>query len=210
MRTFGGKGANAAVAISRQRVPVHIIGCVGDDTHGMLCLRDLEAEGVMTHVTKLKVLPDSETMTGTAFIIEAEVGCTVMCVCVHVFIYMCVARLTNSLLFLFIPSQNPRSKRTHPYLGANKRVCEREVRVLKDLLSQRSEISQVIFYLEIPYQAVLDAARVTQDYGRKVVLKASPLTKDMGVSQAQWDALLAVTDVLVMNDSDAAVLLETE
>ena len=60
----GGKGANQAVAISRQRVAVAMVGRVGDDAAGQRVLDALRHEGV--DVTHVRTIPGQAT--GTAVV----------------------------------------------------------------------------------------------------------------------------------------------
>jgi len=61
---FGGKGANQAVAASRQGAQVSLIGCVGGDAMGRAYRRRLREEGIVT--TGLRVV--SGASTGAALI----------------------------------------------------------------------------------------------------------------------------------------------
>ena len=68
METFGGKGANQAVAIARLGGDVTMYGCVGDDGDGDRIIAAMRAVGVnMDQVEKVK-----DTPTGRAFICVGE------------------------------------------------------------------------------------------------------------------------------------------
>lgn len=60
---FGGKGANQAVAAARAGGRVTMIGCVGRDDFGRLCLEALQAEGIDTSGISRADVP-----TGSAFL----------------------------------------------------------------------------------------------------------------------------------------------
>ncbi|MCD2147385.1 PfkB family carbohydrate kinase [Gordonia paraffinivorans] len=66
----GGKGANAAIAAARMKVPVRYCGAVGDDELGREALAELSASGV--DVTDVAVLDD--VATGTALIVVDAAG----------------------------------------------------------------------------------------------------------------------------------------
>ncbi|GAB6165826.1 ribokinase [Thermostilla marina] len=70
-RSFGGKGANQAVAAARLALaPVVFLGCVGDDDNGLAALRALQQENLdCRHV---RTIPD--TATGVAVILVDEHG----------------------------------------------------------------------------------------------------------------------------------------
>lgn len=66
--SYGGKGANQAVAISRLNEQVQLIGAIGDDTYGNAYLQQLKRERVDTNgIIKLEHVP-----TGTAVVMLAE------------------------------------------------------------------------------------------------------------------------------------------
>ena len=63
-QTFGGKGANAAVAAAQAGGDVALIGCVGQDSNGEAMLANLRAKNVdISHIEKHPTAP-----TGVAFI----------------------------------------------------------------------------------------------------------------------------------------------
>ncbi|MGH7921762.1 MAG: ribokinase, partial [Candidatus Dormibacteraceae bacterium] len=66
----GGKSANQAAAAARLGASVGLLGAVGDDDHGALLLRELEAAGV--DVTRVRRLPGRTT--GSALITVDEHG----------------------------------------------------------------------------------------------------------------------------------------
>lgn len=70
LRTFGGKGANCAVAAAKAGGQVEFIACLGDDAGGRDLLASLHDFGVRT--THLDVLPGE--MTGHALIMVGEGG----------------------------------------------------------------------------------------------------------------------------------------
>ncbi len=70
VRVFGGKGANQACAAARLGASVMLVGCVGDDDHGIAVRADLEAVGV--DCTRL--LSAAGTPTGVALITVDDRG----------------------------------------------------------------------------------------------------------------------------------------
>lgn len=70
-RTYpGGKGANQAVAARRMGSKVSLVGCIGDDPHGVKVRQTLEAEGI--DLAHLRTRPGEAT--GLALITVAEGG----------------------------------------------------------------------------------------------------------------------------------------
>lgn len=68
METFGGKGANQAVALARLGADVTMFGCVGKDGDGLKTIQHMISEGVqMAHVKQVDQVP-----TGCAFINVGE------------------------------------------------------------------------------------------------------------------------------------------
>ncbi len=61
----GGKGANQAVAVARQQVPVSIIGCLGNDDFGKQQIRNLKQEGINTDFMRMS----DKHSTGVASIV---------------------------------------------------------------------------------------------------------------------------------------------
>ncbi len=66
----GGKGANQAVAASRQNLDVALVGGVGEDHFGKKLIHTLKRQGVDTNAVKV----DPHVSTGTAVIIVTEDG----------------------------------------------------------------------------------------------------------------------------------------
>jgi len=66
--SFGGKGANQAVAAARLGGTVQMIGCVGDDPFGHEYLTYLKKEGILVD----RVKPVTHVSTGTAHIVLAQ------------------------------------------------------------------------------------------------------------------------------------------
>ena len=64
---FGGKGANQAVAASRLGADVTLVGCVGRDANGEMCLKHFEEEGIRTDS-----IAKCEEPTGVALITVSE------------------------------------------------------------------------------------------------------------------------------------------
>lgn len=69
--SFGGKGANQAVAAARAGARVALIGCVGNDDNGARYRIHLSAEGI--DVCGVSTAPQ-ETPTGSAFIVVDDSG----------------------------------------------------------------------------------------------------------------------------------------
>jgi len=66
----GGKGANQACAAARLGAPVHMVGRIGDDSHGRLLESQLAGTGVDTS----QVVVDHTAPTGTALITIEDSG----------------------------------------------------------------------------------------------------------------------------------------
>ncbi len=75
-RTFaGGKGANQAVAASRLGATVRLLGCIGDDPHGVKLLETLRAEaGKGESLDLAHVIVRAGESTGLALITVADGG----------------------------------------------------------------------------------------------------------------------------------------
>ena len=69
-QTFGGKGANQAVAAAKAGGEVSFVNCVGDDSYGRQVIENLQQAGVDTRY----VFTKSETATGTALIMIGGAG----------------------------------------------------------------------------------------------------------------------------------------
>ena len=70
MQTFGGKGANQAVAAARAGGHVVLVNCVGDDSYGAAILDNLRAAQVDTEF----VFTESEVASGTALVMIGDDG----------------------------------------------------------------------------------------------------------------------------------------
>lgn len=64
LHTFGGKGANAALALKKLNAHTAFLGCVGQDEQGRMALQNLQNFGVDTAHILQKTVP-----TGTAYVI---------------------------------------------------------------------------------------------------------------------------------------------
>jgi ribokinase len=84
--------------------------------------------------------------------------------------------------------------------GANRHLRDDHLAVLERLLTPGSVL---LMQLEIPLRACLTAARAARDAGATVVLNAAPVP---GRADHDIDRLLAATDVLVVNESEARSL----
>lgn len=70
MQTFGGKGANQAMAAALTGAQVEFMSCVGDDTYGALVIQNMQRAGV--GVDWMRIEPGMAT--GTAFIMVGGQG----------------------------------------------------------------------------------------------------------------------------------------
>lgn len=144
---FGGKGANQAVAASRQGAEVTFIGAVGADERGKAFKTLLADEGIDTQYIYTK----EQQPTGSATILlEADGHNTIM---VHG--------------------------------GANMALMEADV---------------VVAQLEVPSAVVTAGFEIAQAYGATTILNPAPVTATLDT------ALLAATDVIVPNETEAAAL----
>lgn len=84
--------------------------------------------------------------------------------------------------------------------GANRRLAADHLAALGHLLAPGSVL---LMQLEIPLPACLTAARVARDKGAVVVLNAAPMP---GRPDPDLEQLLGLTDVLVVNESEAREL----
>ena len=66
--SFGGKGANQAVAMARVGAQVWMFGCVGNDSNGQAALDNLRQQGV--HTEYVEIIP--AVPTGNALITLGE------------------------------------------------------------------------------------------------------------------------------------------
>jgi len=78
VKTFGGKGANQAVAVSRLGVKVSMCGTVGQDAWGTEYMEQLKQEGV--DITYIRRCDDKSVSTGVAHIIVTHSGANVIVV----------------------------------------------------------------------------------------------------------------------------------
>ena len=70
LQTFGGKGANQAVAAARAGGDVHFVNCVGDDRYGAAIIDNLQAAGVNTDF----VFTAAGVASGTALVMVGDRG----------------------------------------------------------------------------------------------------------------------------------------
>jgi ribokinase len=84
--------------------------------------------------------------------------------------------------------------------GANRHVA---VERLAELGRRLTPASVLLLQLEIPVATCVSAARVAHDAGALVVLNAAPLSDPAGRG---LESLLALTDVLIVNESEATSL----
>lgn len=70
LQTFGGKGANQAVAAARAGGDVHFVNCVGDDRYGAAVIENLKAAGVNTEF----VFTAAGVASGTALVMIGDGG----------------------------------------------------------------------------------------------------------------------------------------
>ena len=70
LQTFGGKGANQAVAAARAGGDVHFVNCVGDDHYGAAIVENLQAAGVHTELT----FTAADVASGTALVMVGDRG----------------------------------------------------------------------------------------------------------------------------------------
>lgn len=156
---FGGKGANQAVAASRQGAEVTFIGAVGADERGKAFKTLLADEGIDTQYIYTK----EQQPTGSATILlEADGHNTIM---VHG--------------------------------GANMALTVDDVQAAKLALM---EADVVVAQLEVPSAVVTAGFEIAQAYGATTILNPAPVTAKLDT------ALLAATDVIVPNETEAAAL----
>ena len=70
LQTFGGKGANQAVAAARAGGDVHFVNCVGDDRYGSAIIENVKAAGVNTDF----VFTAAGVASGTALVMIGDRG----------------------------------------------------------------------------------------------------------------------------------------
>ncbi|MCU0873029.1 MAG: ribokinase [Pirellulaceae bacterium] len=70
LQTFGGKGANQAVAAARAGGDAHFVNCVGDDHYGAAIVENLQAAGVHTELT----FTAADVASGTALVMVGDRG----------------------------------------------------------------------------------------------------------------------------------------
>ncbi len=184
----GGKGANQAVAAARMGAEVVLVGRVGDDEHGRRMIDVLRGEGV--DVSRVGVAAGMATGVGLITVVESAVQGT---------------------------------SHGSPAVGAEERVDgedagraaapggENTIVVASganaavnpaDVDGARESVAHadvLLMQLEVPIETVVRAAGVARDAGTTVILNAAPgrpLPMD----------LLASTDVLLVNESEAAIL----
>ncbi|WP_341358450.1 ribokinase [Georgenia sp. M64] len=154
--TPGGKGANQAVAAGRLGGDVTFVGCVGDDDHGAMLRRSLEAAGVDVGHLRTVGAP-----TGNAVILLTPDG-------------------ENAIIV------SP---------GANRHVTPA---LLTGCRAALASADVVVLQLEIPLDTVEHVAR--EATSARLVVNAAP-------AATLPAEVLAVADPLVVNESEAAVLV---
>jgi ribokinase len=70
IQTFGGKGANQAVAAAKAGALVYFVNCVGDDSYGSQMIANMSAAGVNTAY----MFTEPNIATGTALIMVGSAG----------------------------------------------------------------------------------------------------------------------------------------
>ncbi|MFW5688621.1 MAG: PfkB family carbohydrate kinase, partial [Spirochaetota bacterium] len=70
MQTFGGKGANQAVAATRAGGTVTFVNCVGDDPYSEQMVRNFAEDGMDTS----RIIRETGISSGTALIMVGESG----------------------------------------------------------------------------------------------------------------------------------------
>ena len=70
LQTFGGKGANQAVAAARAGGDVAFVNCVGDDRYGAAIIDNLRAAGIDVQL----VFTETAVASGTALVMIGEGG----------------------------------------------------------------------------------------------------------------------------------------
>jgi len=70
MQTFGGKGANQAVAVALAGAEAHFVGCVGEDSYGTQMITNLKQAGVRTEYTFV----EASVPSGAALIMVDAAG----------------------------------------------------------------------------------------------------------------------------------------
>ncbi len=194
----GGKGANQAVAAARMGADVSLIGRVGDDEYGRRMLEVLRGDGI--EVSRVVVTEGVATGVGLITVVESGVE----------------DRSHGS----------PRRLSDLPAVGNEERVegedagqavapvaCRGENTIIvapganalltpADVEAAREAIAHadvLLMQLEVPVETVAHAAALARDAGATVILNAAP-------ARALPMELLASTDVLAVNETEAAIL----
>jgi ribokinase len=180
----GGKGANQAVAAARIGAQVSMVGRVGNDTFAESLLHSLASDRI-GHVF---VTRDAEAATGVALIVVDDRG-------------------QNSIVVAS---------------GANMRLSPADVDAAEAALA---ESDVLLLQLESPLDTVARAAELARAHGVRVILNPAPARPLCAVGTAPFgegsvcavgtapfggrsvpDALLSLVDVLILNESETALL----
>jgi ribokinase len=196
---LGGKGFNQAVASARQGARVALIGQVGADDYGDAFFPTLEAEGIdSSHVAR-----DPATGTGVSCVLVGEQSGQNMIVAMpRANLALSVARVEAALDALLAPvdsspdallapvDSSPMS-RNFPPPASGEGPGERWAGVWSVFLAQ----------CETPVATVRAGLERARRDGLATVLNVAPIPRE-----PIDDALLALVDVLIVNESEAAAL----
>ena len=157
-QTFGGKGANQAVAAAKAGGRVYFVNCVGDDSYGSQVIHNMYAAGINTE----HVFVETGVASGTALIMVGPAGEN----------YLGVAP------------------------GANYRLGRSHVDQVRDLVAASA---MVMVQYEITTEVLEYTLDLAHQAGRPVMFNLAP-------PRPFKDAYLALLELLVVNETEAAFL----
>jgi len=172
VQTYGGKGANQAVAAARAGGDVAFVGCVGDDQYGTLMIDNLQNDGIDTTF----LLKEEDVASGIAFIMVDAVGNN----------YISVAPGAN---YRITPSHIERASELLREADIAVLQCEIPLDTLHGTIEQATQYDTKILLNLAPAKPIDDKAIAHLDIlvvneSEAAFLQGSPVETDQQVEQA--------------------------
>jgi ribokinase len=183
----GGKGANQAVASARLGAHVAMVGAVGDDLYGRELLAVLDAEGVNREHVGLR----TSAPTGVALITVTDDPVMAAAMATQTAAGAAGSGAAHDNTIVVAP-------------GANATLSRADIQAARETIATADV---VLLQLEVPAEAVLEAAKIAREARATVVLNASPAPASIREFPRE---IIALTDVLIVNRAEGARLVGLE